>query len=913
MLPPNVRRVFRLPLHRRDIAEEHADDEIRAHLEMRTEALMARGMSPDEAKAEALRRFGSLPEASAKMHEAARRRECRLALIERADELRRDLSYAVRQLRASPGFTAAVVLTFALGIGANAAMFGIIDRLLLRGPAHVRDPERVMRFYYTTDVPGEGSRTSDRLGYAAFRALRGRTPSLEAVAAYSYGDVTLGRGVDAREIKEGHATSTFFPLLGARPYLGRFFQPDEDQPGNPQYVAVLGYSLWRTHFGADSGIVGKTIVLEHEPYVVIGVAPDGFTGAGLSRVDVWIPMSIRGVRIHPDWTGTWDATWLGIIGRLPPGVVPERASQEVTAAIRAAYDGHDPAMPNLRGSFRPIRVGDEGKEPAELAVSRWLTGVAVIVLLIVCANVANLLLARGVRREREIAVRLALGASGGRVARLLLVESVLLALMGGAAGLVVAHEGGQIVRLLLLPDVAWHESPVHGRVLAFTAIASTVVGILIGLVPAMQAGRLDLNASLKAGVREGGGRRARLRTALTVAQAALSAVLLVGAGLFVRSLRNVASLPHGLEPERVFAVVIHWPNPNVMRLAGKDTDRERARETAFYDAALERVRQLPGVERASIAAGTIPFHGRLSMGLDLPGRDSTPTLQGGGSYPYVSAVTSDHFATVGTRLRRGRAFTPQDRAGSERVAVVNETMARTLWPGGDAIGQCLIIMRQPCSRVVGVVEDARLSSLDEQAAMHYYIPLGQEGGMGGRNILVRPLAPPGSRAFRQVATAVRADLLRMEPNLGYIDIETLQQALGGQIRPWRLGATMFGIFGGLALIVAAVGLYSVVAYNVEQRRHELGVRLALGAQRAAIVRLILRDGIAAAVIGLAIGLGLALAGGRFIEPLLFQVAPDDPVVLGIVGATLLSVAGAAALVPALRGVRVDPVEALRAE
>jgi predicted permease len=912
MLPPHVRRVFRLPVHRSDIAEAYADDEIRAHLETRAEALMARGMSPDEAKAEALRRFGSLPEARAKMHEAARRRERRLALIERADELRRDLSYAARQLRASPGFTAGVVLTFALGIGANAAMFGIIDRLLLRGPAHVRDPERVVRLYYTTDVPGQGSRTRDDLGYVAFRALRDRTPSLDAVAAYSYGDATLGRGVDAREISEGHATSTFFPLLGARPYLGRFFQADEDQPGSPQYVAVLGHSLWRTHFGADSGIVGKTIVLGHEPYAVIGVAPDGFTGAELNPIDVWIPMSVRGARIHPDWIATWNATWLGIIGRLAPGATVERASQEATAAIRAAYDGDDPAMPNVRGSFRPIRFGGDGKEPAELAVSRWLTGVAVIVLLIVCANVANLLLARGVRREREIAVRLALGASGGRVARLVLAEILLLALLGGVAGLALAHEGGQLVRLVLLPDVAWHESALDGRVLTFTAIASIIVGIVIGLVPAMQASRLDLNASLKAGVREGGGRRARLRTTLTIAQAALSAVLLVGAGLFMRSLQNVASLPHGLEPERVLAVAIHWPNPNVMRLAGKDVDGERARQDAFYTTALERVRQLPGVERASIAIGT-PFHGMLSMGLQVPGRDSIPTLPGAGPYPYVSAVTSDHFATVGTRLLRGRAFTPRDRAGSERVAVVNRTMARTLWPTGDAIGQCLIIMREPCSRVVGVVEDARRSSLEEQAAMQYYIPLGQEGGMGGRNILVRPLAPPGSRAFRQVATALRAELLRMKPDLGYVEIETLQQAFDWQIRPWRLGATMFGIFGGLALIVAAVGLYSVVAYSVEQRRHELGVRLALGAQRATIVRLILRDGIAAAVIGLAMGLALALAGGRFIEPLLFHVAPDDPVVLVIVGVTLLAVASAAAIVPALRGVRVDPMEALRAE
>ena len=910
MLPPRVRRTFRLPLHRSDLADDHTDDEIRSHLEMRAEALMARGMSREQAEAEALRRFGLLPEAHAELHATARDRERRLALIERLDELRRDISYAVRQLRASPGFTVAVVLTFAIGIGANAAMFGIIDRLLLRGPAHVRDPERLAHFYVSVDEPGRGTSTTSGFGYAAYRALKDRMRSLDHIAAYSRNEATLGRGAEAVEIQEGHATAHFFSLLGVRPHLGRFFTADEDRPGAAERVTVLAYELWRTRFAGDSSVLGRTIAIgDADPFVIVGVAPKGFTGAELQRVDLWIPMGIRGERIHPEWATTWDARWLGIIARLPPGVTAQRAADEATAALLAAYDGDDPGMRQARGSFLPIGFDDTGAEPAEVAVSRWLTGVAVILLLIVCANIANLLLARALRREREIAVRLALGAGAGRIARLLLAEAFVLVSLGGLVGLAVAHWGGQLIRIVLLPDVGWTGSPIDGRVLAFTAVAAAICGVLIGLVPSIQASRLDLTGGLKAGVREGGGRRSRVRAALTVAQAGLSVLLLVGAGLFIRSLRNVAAVHHGIELDRVLVADIHWPRPPA---TSSETERERhrVRENLFYSEALERLRRLPDVERASVSIGT-PFHGLFSMTTKVPGLDSIPRLPGGG--PWISLVTSDHFETVGTRVLRGRGFTPQDRAGSERVVVVNETMAQRLWPNDDALGKCVIMMGQPCSRVVGVVEDARRSALEEPKAMQYYVPVGQEGGMRGANILVRPRCGISVACARRTAAIVRAELLRMDPKLGYIDIAPLERGLDRQVRPWRLGATMFGLFGGVALLVAAVGLYSVIAYGVAQRRHELGVRAALGAERSAIVRLIMRQGVGAAGLGVAIGLAIALAAGGNIEPLLFRVSANDPFVLAIVAVTLLAVAAAATIVPALRGARSDPMEALRAE
>jgi predicted permease len=909
MLPPRVRRAFRLPLHRPDIAEAHTDDEIRSHLEMRIEALMARGMSREQAEAEALRRFGPLPDARAELQAAARQRERRLSVVERTEELRRDVGYAVRQLRTSPGFTAAVVITFAIGIGANGAMFGIIDRLLLRGPEHVQEPERLARFYYSTQEPGRGTFTGSHLGYVAYRALKDHVRSLQGVAAYSTSEATLGRGAEAVEIREGHATADLFPVLGVRPHLGRFFGVDEDQPSSAQHVTVLGYALWRTRFGGDSGVVGRTIAIGGEPYLIVGVAPKDFTGVELQRVDLWIPMSIRGSRIHPEWSTTWHAQWLQIIGRLAPGARAEQASQEATAALLAGYDGSDQGMRRANGSFRPIRFDDGGAEPGEVAVARWLTGVAVILLLIVCANIANLLLARAMRRGREIAVRLALGAGAGRIARLVLAETLLLAALGGMAALGVAHWGGRLVRVVLLPDVAWSAPPLDERVVAFTAAVAAACGILVGLVPAIQASRLDLNRGLKAGVREGGGRRFRLRASLTIAQAALSALLLVGAGLFVRSLRNVDAVHHGIELDRVLVAAIHWPRIAASASA-EEWDRVRLRQNAFYSEALGRLHQLPEVERASVVIGT-PFHGSFSVGISVPGLDSIPVLPGGG--PWVSAVTTDYFATVGTRVMQGRGFTPQDHAKGERVVVVNETMAQRLWPGEQALGKCLIMLGESCSRVVGVVEDARRSALEEPKAMQYYVPLGQQSSISGSNILVRPRCGERSSCNVRVADAVRRELLRMDPNLGYIDIEPLARGLEWQVRPWRLGATMFGIFGGLALLVAAVGLYSVIAYGVAQRRHELGVRVALGAPWRAIVWLTFRQGIAAAAIGVAIGLAIAVAAGPYVEPLLFHVPADDPIVFAIVGVTLLAVAAGAAIVPALRGARSDPMRALRAE
>ncbi|HJU68413.1 MAG TPA: ADOP family duplicated permease, partial [Gemmatimonadaceae bacterium] len=741
------------------------------------------------------------------------------------------------------------------------------------------------------------------------RALKDRVRSLDGIAAYSSSEATLGRGAEAIEIQEGHATADFFPVLGVRPYLGRFFAVDEDTPGSAQRVVVLSYHLWRSRFGSDSAVLGRTLSIGGEPYVVIGVAPKDFNGVDMQRMDLWIPMSIRGPRLHPEWSTTWDAQWLQIIGRLPPDARPESAGEEATAQLLAVYDGQDPGIRQSRGSFRPIGLDDGGKEPPQVAVARWLTGVAVVLLLIVCANIANLLLARAVRRGREISVRLALGAGWSRIVRLLLAESFLLVALGAVAGLGVAEWGGQLIRATLLPDVAWGDSVIDVRVLAFTAAAAVLCAVLVGLVPAVQASRADLLSGLKAGVREGGGRRSGLRTLLTVTQAALSAVLLIGAGLFVRSLRNVDALHHGIELDRLLVVDIHWPRlPS--SATGAETDRVRAQQKAFYEEALERIHRLPDVASVSVAIGT-PFHGGLSLGISVPGVDSIPAMPGGG--PWVSAVSSDHFATVGTRILRGRGFGPGDRAGSERVLIINETMGRTLWPHQDPLGRCVRVMSEPCARVIGVVEDVRRSALDEPRAMQFYVPLGQQTSIFGSTILIRPRCGAATRCAVRLAGLVRSELLQMNPNLGFIEVEPLARGLEWQVRPWRLGATMFGIFGGIALVVAALGLYSVIAYGVAQRSHELGVRVALGARSRAIVWLILRQGIAAAAAGVGIGLTIGLLAAPFLQPLLFRVPANDPLVFALVAVTLLAVALGATIPAALRGVRSDPMRALQAE
>jgi predicted permease len=441
-----------------------------------------------------------------------------------------------------------------------------------------------------------------------------------------------------------------------------------------------------------------------------------------------------------------------------------------------------------------------------------------------------------------------------------------------------------------------------------TTLVAAGTGLATAILPALRATRQDLAGMLGSGRREGGGRTARMRTALTVLQAALSVVLLVGAGLFVRSLANVRGLHLGLEPDRVLNVTAAWPRLSVAAPEAREAQRQRERD--FYARALERARSLPGVDHAALAVGT-PFNSAFGVDLRVPGWDSIPEMKGGG--PYVSAITSGYFEASGTRLQAGRAFTPADRDGSEPVAIVNETMASMLWPGRSALGQCLHVNDQPdapapCSRVVGIVEDARRFGLREEPAMQYYIPLGQERGFGGTTLLVRPRTRP-----ERMMAVLRRELIALDASLQFLGVETLQESIDPQVRPWRLGATMFSLFGALALAVAAIGLYSVIAYSVASRTHELGVRMALGAGTAQVIRMVVRQGAAMALGGVAIGLLLAFASSRRLESVLFDASPRDLGVFAIVALAAVVVAVLASLIPAIRAARIDPVTAFRVE
>ncbi|MEP6764211.1 MAG: FtsX-like permease family protein, partial [Gemmatimonadaceae bacterium] len=540
-------------------------------------------------------------------------------------------------------------------------------------------------------------------------------------------------------------------------------------------------------------------------------------------------------------------------------------------------------------------------------VSRWLIGVCAIVLLVACANVANLLLARMVRRRREIAVRLALGVSRVRLLRLFLIESLMLTAIGTIAGLAVAYVAGQFMRTMLLPSVEWTSSPVSGGVLVMSALSAIIVAVFIGLLPAWRASRPNLTIALKSGIRDGGGHQSQLRMALMIAQAAMSVVLLVGAGLFVRSLSNVRAIDLGIEADRVTVVSLAWPVlPGVGGRAAREQEKQKSKSD--YPLLLERVKRLADVEHASLSVG-LPFKSSFSVGLRVPGWDSIPKF--GSRHPEVSAVTADYFRTTGARIIRGSAFSESDHAGTEPVAIVSETMARTLWPDRDPIGTCIYSGDDsivPCARIVGISNDAHRFELQEVPSMHFFIPFGQENGFGGTNLLVRAR---GNEAA--LMNEIRKAAVEIDPSISYVNVQSLQESIDPQVRPWKLGANIFTMMGALALLVAAIGLYSVMSYLVVQRRHEMGVRIALGASRSNILTIILRAGVGTALIGVAIGVVISLAAGQFIQPLLFNTSARDLSVFITVVLCMLGVAVLASVIPALRAQRVNPLEALRSD
>jgi predicted permease len=802
-----------------------------------------------------------------------------------------DLRYALRTFARSPALVAAAVVCLALGIGANATIFGVVDTLLFRPPPHVQDPERVVRLYFRRHYPAFGMNTSSITGYPLYTLIRASARAFDALAAYTYAqNASLGRGVDARRVHVVLASASYFPLLGVRPALGRFYLADEDRPGGPS-VVVLGYGFWRAAFQGDSGILGRQLQLGRGSYTVVGVAPERFTGVNLENVDAWVPLTAATPELMGPGSLNRGSYFLQIIGRLGPGG-REPAQREATLAFRAeeVYSGVDSTAVALLGPVQHAR-GPEISQNAR--VSLWLTAVSVIVLLVACANVANLLLARALQRQREIAVRLALGVARLRLARLLVTESVLLALAGGVAALLVTLWAGPVIRAFLLPDMPALALAVDARVLLFTGGVALLTGFLAGLVPALQASRADLTPALKAGAREGHYRRSRLRAALLAGQVALTVTLIVGAGLFVRSLRNVQGQDFGFDPLRTLRVTMD------LRAAGY----RPAEINQLNLRMLARLEALPGVGAAAATIGH-PLGWLTASSVSVPGRDSIPQLKAGG--PYYQRVTAGYFAAMGTPVR-GRAFTPPDRGAP--VAIVSETMARLLWPGHPAIGKCFFVgSDKRCSEIVGVVPDARRFSAVEDVAMQFYVPFTDDSSEFITALVVRARGRP-----EDLVAPVRAAIQGTAANLPYADVTPLADLLAPSIRPWRLGSTMFSAFAVLALVLAAVGLYGVLAYTVAQRTQEIGIRVAMGARHGNVLGLMVGQGVKIAALGAGIGALAALAGGRVLGSLLYGVSPRDPLVLLGAAVIPLVVAAVASYVPARRAAKVDPVVALRYE
>ena len=879
-------------------------DELAAHREMLERDLIARGHSAAEAREGARRAMGN---------EMYMREESRGVWVwPRLEHTMQDAKYTLRSLGRTPGFTAAVMITLALGIGANAAMFSLIDRIFFRPPPMMIDPETVHRIYLyrqSTSLSNAGEREGGSQ-YALNADIMNLTTSFQPWIGVGKGQVAVRRGDDPSVMEVGYVGGGFFKLFNAPPTLGRYFDESEDAPPAGTPVVVLSDATWRTQFGSSADVVGSKLRIGARLYTVIGVAPPGFVGVWPDKAPAaFVPLKAYASSLgRPEWMTSYGfAFGMRVIARRKPGVSVEAATADLTHAYtqlqRSLHerDARNAAPETLkpRGVAGSIIAARSPKQTTVVRMAKWLVGVTVIVLLVACANVANLLLARALARRREVAVRLSLGVSRARLLSQLLTESVVLSIMGGALGLVIAQWTSAALRGAFVTEATAVPVVTDLRTVLFAGGVVLIVGILAGLLPMVQAARTDLSSDLKAASRNAAPAGARARVALITVQIGLSVVLLVGAGLFVRSLRSATSVPLGFDPEPVLLVDLNM----------KDEKLDSTRMVALNQALLEAASNHPGVTAVSVRNAT-PFSGMSSYPIDVPGIDSVKNF---GEFDF-NAVSPGYFAALGTRIVRGRPFTTTDRDGAQLVVVVGESMASALWPGKNPIGQCVRVAlapkSAPCRYVVGVAEDIHSMTLTaERGLFYYYMPAAQWHPHEGDGLFVRVSGDAGA-----MIEGLRRRLQEEMPGVSYVSVSRYSDVVGAQSRTWRLGANLFAGFGALALILAALGLYSSIAYSIAQRSHELGVRMALGAAAGDIRRLVVTEGLRFSVAGVVIGTGIALSAAGLAAPLLFdEHSPRDPIVFAIVVTTLLVVSLVASLIPALRATRVDPKVALQSD
>ena len=813
-----------------------------------------------------------------------------------------DLRYAFRLLAKSPVFTAVAAISLALGIGANSAIFSLVNVAILK-PIPVEEPS-TLASVFMTDERNPGNLPLSHLNY---KDLRDQNQVFSAMAAFTFAQVNWSNGNESEQIPTQLVSGNYFSLLGAQPFLGRGFLPDEDR--SPTAVAVVSYGFWERSLGADPAIVGRTLTLNRTPFTVVGIAPRGFTGTLLGGgPSLWTPMSMHDV-LQPnfDWYEQRRGLFLFTFGRLKPGIGVEQAAanmRTVFAQLEQSFPNDNKGRSAGARSLLDARLNPDGNGGAQVVqISMILMGVVGIVLLIACANIANLMLARANRRRKEIAIRLALGAARGRLVRQLLTESALLAVLGGTLGLLLAYwlVDALAATTLPLPLPVDDNLALDGRVVLFTTLLALATGVLFGLAPAVQASRPDVVPVLKnETVPSGSPRRGwlaifNLRQALVVSQVALSLISLVAAALFLRSLRDSQQIDTGFERRGVLIMTFN--------LGREGYTPERGQ--VFYQQIAERVIGLPGVRHAAVAQNP-PLAGGFLRSVFPEGADTTTRDR---ILVQVNSVSTGYFDTVAIPLVRGRDFTASDTTGAPLVVVINQTMAERFWPGQDAVGKRFKFFGDTdFTTVIGIAKNAKYNAVGEEPIPFIYQPLRQN---------YNPAATLHVRSEGDVAAlapAIRREVQQLDPTLSVFNIRTLADQVSTSLAPLRTNVILLTVFGSLALLLASIGLYGVASYSVNQRTREIGVRMALGARPSSVLRLVLGSGLLLVGLGLVLGLAGSLALTAAVpDGLLPNVRVRDP--WTFVGTSLLlaAVAFVATFFPARRATKIDPLLALRTE
>jgi predicted permease len=873
-------------MKRRERMLAELDQEMREHIEIETRDNIERGMTPDEAHYAALRKFGNVTRAQEEAREV-----WSLVWLE---QMWQDVRYAARMLRKSPGFTAVAVLTLALGIGANTAIFSVVYAVLLRPLPYANPGQLVLVFQSKPQdqVPFTG------LSYVNFAECRAQSRAFAEMAANQAHELTLTGVGQPSHLSTMVVTPEIFSLLQAQPLLGRTFLPEDGKRGAAA-VVILSENLWRSQFGADPNLVGRSISLDKRLFTVVGIMPASFQSLLLTaHEDIWIPLAQD--PLFGPWMSRFGGHWLRVIGRLKPGASLVLAQTEMNA-MSAALAQEDPAD-NAGWQIRvePLQQEVVGKSKPALLV---LLGAVGLVLLIACVNIANLLLSRASSRAREIALRIALGAGRTRIIRQLLTESAVLGLLGGIAGIVLAYWGVHVLGSLLPADLPRAQTiRVDGWVLGFALLLSIVASFIFGLTPSFFAA----DSSLQTGLKESAGRSGeaggyrRVRSFLAVAEIALAMVLLVAAGLLLRSFTMLTSVNPGFSAEHVVKADISLPQFQY------STPQQW---TAFSKALLERIQAQPGLKDVAMVVPLPLDEGNVNLGFEIVGNPPLPP--GAAITADYSSVSPDYFRVMQIPLLRGRVFNDHDAPSAPRVAVISETLARRFFPNQDVLGKQLIFGFPPdgsaAREIVGIVGDVRDTSLSEMPGPMMYVPFAQAPFWGGQ-VVVR-----SNLSSSSVAASIRKATHEIDKDLPVTDIATLPETLDASVAQPRFRTLLIGLFGLIALLLAAVGIFGVISYSVSRRTHEIGIRVALGATPANVLRLVLGESAKLVLLGLAWGIPAALGLTRFLASLLFEVHPADPLTFIGVAILLTLVALIACYVPARRAMRVDPMVALRYE